>query len=52
MRRTVQKDLHKAILGDLRTLHLPNDAYDVVYSSFVLEHISALFRPSIISFAG
>ena len=38
-RRTVQKDLDEAILGDLRTVQLPEEAYDVVYNSFVLEHI-------------
>lgn len=38
-RRTVRKDLHHAIVGDLRTVSLPPDHYDVVYSSFVLEHV-------------
>ena len=38
-RRTVQRDLHQAILGDLRTVQLPENTYDVVYNSFVLEHI-------------
>lgn len=33
------KDLHKAIVGDLRTAALPFEAFDVVYCSFVLEHI-------------
>lgn len=38
-RRDVRKDLHHAIVGDLRTVELAPDHYDVVYSSFVLEHV-------------
>ena len=38
-RQTVRKDLQKAIVGDLRSVALPAVHYDVVYSSFVLEHI-------------
>lgn len=32
-------DLHAAIVGDLRTVELEPDAFDVVYNSFVLEHM-------------
>ncbi len=38
-RRHVKKDLADAIVGDLRSVDLPRDRFDVVYSSFVLEHI-------------
>jgi SAM-dependent methyltransferase len=36
----IQKDLTRGILGDLRTLELAPDSFDVIYSSFVLEHIA------------
>jgi SAM-dependent methyltransferase len=32
-------DLDEAILGDLRTVALESDSYDVIYNSFVLEHL-------------
>jgi SAM-dependent methyltransferase len=32
-------DLAEAIVGDLRTVPLPAETYDIVYSSFVLEHV-------------
>jgi SAM-dependent methyltransferase len=34
-----EKDLHEAIVGDLRNAPLMPEAYDVIYSSYVLEHI-------------
>lgn len=40
IRKTVRKDLHEAIHGDLRTVAFDNRRFDVVYSAFVLEHIS------------
>lgn len=43
-RHKVRKDLHRAIGGDLRTVSLPQDHFDVVYSSFVLEHIDGAER--------
>ncbi len=39
MRKSVKGDLHTAILGDLRENDLPTNNYDIIYSSFVLEHI-------------
>jgi SAM-dependent methyltransferase len=38
-RRSAEKDLHEAILGDLREVDFPEARFDVIYSSFVLEHI-------------
>jgi SAM-dependent methyltransferase len=37
--RTEVGDLHEAITGDLRTINLPAESYDVAFSSFVLEHV-------------
>lgn len=34
-------DLDEAIVGDLRTVSLPAGCYDIVYSSFVLEHVAS-----------
>lgn len=34
-----RKDLDLAILGDLRTVSLPEGHYDLVYSAYVLEHV-------------
>lgn len=39
-RRDVVGDLDEAILGDVRTVPLIKGAYDVAYSSFVLEHVA------------
>jgi SAM-dependent methyltransferase len=40
IRREVQGDLDEEILGDLRTVELPAESFDVVYCSYVLEHVS------------
>ncbi|GLU46889.1 hypothetical protein Nans01_12400 [Nocardiopsis ansamitocini] len=40
MRIDERADLHEAIVGDLRTVELPEAAYDVVFCSWVLEHVS------------
>jgi 2-polyprenyl-3-methyl-5-hydroxy-6-metoxy-1,4-benzoquinol methylase len=39
LRQQIQKDLHETIVGDLRTVDLGSGRFDVVFSSFVLEHI-------------
>lgn len=33
------KDLDESVLGDLRYVSLPASSFDVIYSSFVLEHV-------------
>ena len=38
-RKTVSKDLDEGIVGDLRYLDLGAGRFDVIYNSFVLEHI-------------
>jgi SAM-dependent methyltransferase/GT2 family glycosyltransferase len=40
IRREQQGDLDVAVLADLRTVDLPRAAFDVVYCSFVLEHVA------------
>ena len=39
MRKTKTRDLDVAILGDLNSVELPRESFDVVYSCFVLEHV-------------
>lgn len=39
-RQCEKGDLAEAVVGDLRTIDLSEGKYDVVYSSFVLEHVS------------
>jgi 2-polyprenyl-3-methyl-5-hydroxy-6-metoxy-1,4-benzoquinol methylase len=36
----VAKDLDEIIVGDLRSVQLPDSGYDVIYCSYVLEHIT------------
>lgn len=38
-RKNNEADLHEAIEGDLRTVDLPAASFDVIYCSYVLEHI-------------
>ena len=38
-RKSILNDLDVAILGDLRTAELPEEKYDIIFSSNVLEHI-------------
>ena len=40
VRKSEKNDLTEALVGDLRTIALPEGKYDVIYSSFVLEHLS------------
>jgi SAM-dependent methyltransferase len=39
LRREVQKDLDEGIVGDLRTVELPDARFDVIYCFYVLEHV-------------
>jgi 2-polyprenyl-3-methyl-5-hydroxy-6-metoxy-1,4-benzoquinol methylase len=39
IRKNQQRDLDICIIGDLRTVRLDESAYDVIYSSYVLEHV-------------
>ena len=39
LRRTQYNDLSEMIVGDLRSLELEKNRYDVIYNSYVLEHI-------------
>jgi 2-polyprenyl-3-methyl-5-hydroxy-6-metoxy-1,4-benzoquinol methylase len=40
IRKNVVKDLDEIIVGDLRTVRLAANTYDVIYCSYVLEHIT------------
>ena len=42
IRTEIEKDLHRGILGDLREVDFPEDSFDVIYSSYVLEHIDGV----------
>ncbi len=39
-RHEVQGDLDATIVGDLRTVDIPDGSFDVIFNSFVLEHVS------------
>ncbi|HEY8580116.1 MAG TPA: class I SAM-dependent methyltransferase, partial [Beijerinckiaceae bacterium] len=39
IRLNQRRDLHHAIHGDLATVDLPKNAFDVIYCSYVLEHV-------------
>ena len=39
IRKTRTRDLHEAVLGDLRSVPLEPGSFDIVFNSFVLEHI-------------
>ena len=39
IRKKMKGDLDKTIWGDLKTIRLKESGYDIIYSSFVLEHI-------------
>jgi 2-polyprenyl-3-methyl-5-hydroxy-6-metoxy-1,4-benzoquinol methylase len=38
LRKNIKKDLHKAIVGDLLTVSIPQK-FDIIYNAYVLEHI-------------
>ncbi len=40
IRKFEKRDLQEAVLGDLRTVSLAANQFDVIYNSFVLEHIA------------
>lgn len=44
LRVEVTKDLDRAIEGDLRTVDFAPESFDVIYNSFVLEHVSGAER--------
>jgi|SRR5688500_4117983 len=39
IRKNIMKDLDEAVVGDLRTVMFDPEKFDVIYNSFVLEHI-------------
>ena len=39
IRQEEKRDLHEVVLGDLRTVDFGNRRFDIIYSSFVLEHV-------------
>lgn len=38
-RKSIKNDMDEIILGDIRYANLPESCYDIIYSSYVLEHI-------------
>ena len=44
IRKNQQKDLHEAIAGDLRTIKLEENSFDIIYCSYVIEHIKDVKR--------
>jgi len=44
LRRTQYNDLTEMIVGDLRSVDLEKNKYDVIYNSYVLEHIDGADR--------
>jgi len=41
-RKNIERDLDETIVGDLRTVSLPADSFDVIYCSYVLEHVRSV----------
>lgn len=35
----LRTDLHESICSDLGTINLPSEQYDIIYNSFVIEHV-------------
>jgi SAM-dependent methyltransferase len=40
IRQENKNDLHNAVVGDLGTVHFGKNRFDIIYSAFVLEHVS------------
>jgi len=38
-RRTIARDLDEAVVGDLRSVELPEQSFDVIFCAYVLEHV-------------
>lgn len=43
-RRLVKKDLRHTVVGDLRSVELPAQSFDVIYNAFVLEHVEGAHK--------
>jgi SAM-dependent methyltransferase len=39
IRQNEKRDLHEAVLGDLRTVSFDKHCFDIIYSAYVLEHV-------------
>jgi SAM-dependent methyltransferase len=39
IRQEERQDLHRAVLGDLRTVAFDRHSFDIIYSAYVLEHV-------------
>ena len=44
LRKQTRSDLTTAIVGDLGTAQLPASSFDVIYCSYVLEHVKGVDR--------
>lgn len=44
LRIEISKDLHRAVEGDLRSVQFEPGSFDVIYNSFVLEHVPGAAR--------
>ncbi len=44
LRKERQQDLDEAIVGDLSTTEMPSSSFDIIYSSYVLEHVAGAQR--------
>lgn len=40
VRKSIHNDLHEVVVGDLRTARFDEGAFDVIFNSFVLEHVA------------
>lgn len=44
LRQQKFNDLDQVVIGDLLTVEFPNDGFDVIYNSYVLEHVDEAER--------